>query len=518
MRLPTQDRVLATVMFTDIVGSTERAASMGDRRWRDLVARHHRLVRAKLKQFRGREIDTAGDGFFAIFDRPAQAIQCAIAIIEALRPLGLEIRAGLHVGEVEPSGRKVGGIAVHTAARVVAAAAPGEILVTATMRDLVAGSGIDFTDRGVATLKGVPGEWHLYSVVAPTGAPEISTSDDDSATRAGGAGEPVHAGPSRRWMFVGGLAALAVLSGAAAALIPGLLAGPVVPAVNTVARVPPGGDAFDLALSVGSQPSGLAVGEGAIWVINFNDKTVSQIDPAAGEVVAIRSIGGTPTGIAVGGDVVWMTTAFGTASGDAGAVMVFNPGVGQVEDTIPVGTGAAAVAFGEGALWVADRLNDRLLKIDPRTQQTDEISVGRAPGSVAVGAGSVWVTSTLDNQLWRIDPTGQEVIAQIGLSASPTSVAVGEGGAVWVTSETGDTVTRIDPETDTVVTTVELGNGPTGVAVAPDGVWVAIGLAGTLVRIDPATNEILATFAVEGAPLAVAVDERGAVWVTVGQP
>lgn len=516
MRRPTQDRVLATVMFTDIVGSTERAASIGDRRWRDLVARHHRLVRAQLRQFRGREIDTAGDGFFAIFDRPAQAIQCAIAIIDALRPLGLEIRAGLHVGEVEPSGRKVGGIAVHTAARVVAAAAPGEILVTATMRDLVAGSGIDFTDHGVATLKGVPGEWHLYAVVAPTGAPEVSPSDQ-APPSADDAGERAHAGSSRRWLFVGGLVGLAVLSGAAAALIPGLLAGPVVPAVDTVARLPPGGDAFDLALPVGSQPSGVAIGEGAVWVINFNDRTVSEIDPAAGEVVAIRSVGGSPTGIAAGGDRVWMTTAFGTASGDAGSVMVFNPGVGQVEDTIPVGTGAAGVAFGEGALWVADRLNDRLIRVDPRTQQTEEISVGRAPGAVAVGAGSVWVTSTLDNQLWRIDPVGREAIAQIGLSASPTSVAVG-GGAVWVTSEQGDTVARIDPTTDAVVTTVDVGNGPTGVCVAPDGVWVAVGLAGDLARIDAATNEISATFAVEGAPLAVAVDERGAVWVTVGQP
>jgi YVTN family beta-propeller protein len=513
-RTPTQDRVLATVMFTDIVGSTERAASMGDRGWRDLVARHHRLVRAQLKQHRGREIDTAGDGFFAIFDRPAQAIVCAIAIIDALRPLGLEIRAGLHFGEVEPSGRKVGGIAVHTAARVLAAAEPGEILVTATMRDLVAGSGIDFTDRGVSTLKGVPGEWRLFAVTAPPAAPEPGP---DAATRAELPAERAGARPSPRWLMVGGLGVLALLSGIAAALISGLFAGPIVPVIDTVARVPSGDDAFDLALQVGSQPSGLATGEGAVWVINFNDKTVSQIDPAADEVVAIRSVGGTPTGVAVGGGVVWMTTAFGTASGDEGSVMVFNPGVGQVEATIPVGTGAAAIAFGEGAVWVADRLNDRLLKIDPRTQATEEIGVGRAPGSVAIGDGSVWVTSTLDHQLWRIDPVSQDVIAQIGLSAAPSAVAIGEGAA-WVTSETGDSVTRIDIATDTVVTTVAVGDGPTGVAVAPDGIWVAVGRAGKLVRVDPATNEVATTLAVGGAPLAVTVDERGAVWISVGRP
>ena len=513
-RTPTQDRVLATVMFTDIVGSTERAASLGDRPWRDLVARHHRVVRALLKHFRGREIDTAGDGFFAIFDRPAQAIMCAIAIVDGLRPLGLEIRAGLHFGEVEPSGRKVGGIAVHTAARVLAAAQPSEILVTATVRDLVAGSGIEFTDRGIATLKGVPGEWRLFAVVAPAALPE---GRPHAAAHADPSAEHARAGPSPRWLIVGGLGVLALVSGTAAAIISGLFAGPVIPAIDTVARVSPGGDAFDLALRVGSQPTGLAIGEGAVWVINFNDRTVSQIDPDADEVVAIRSVGGTPTGIAVGAGIVWMTTAFGTASGDTGSVMMFNPGVGQVEDTIPVGTGAAAIAFGEEAVWVADRLNDRLLRIDPRTQETEEISVGRAPGAVAVGAGSVWVTSTLDNQLWRIDPVAREVIAQIGLSTPPTSVAVGEG-AVWVTSEKGDTVARIDPATDTVVTTVEVGDGPTGVASAPDGVWIVVGLAGHVVRVDPSTNEVSATLPVDGAPLAVAVDEPGAVWISVGQP
>jgi class 3 adenylate cyclase/pimeloyl-ACP methyl ester carboxylesterase len=159
------DRVLATVMFTDIVDSTSRAADLGDRGWRDVVERHDQLMRRELERHRGREVKTMGDGFLATFDGPARAIRCACAARDALRPLGVEIRAGLHTGELEviPDG-DVRGIAVNIGARVGSAAAAGEVLVSRTVTDLVAGSGIEFADRGVHSLKGVPGEWQLYAV------------------------------------------------------------------------------------------------------------------------------------------------------------------------------------------------------------------------------------------------------------------------------------------------------------------------------------------------------------------
>jgi pimeloyl-ACP methyl ester carboxylesterase/class 3 adenylate cyclase len=160
------DRVLATVLFTDIVGSTAKAADLGDRRWRELLQQHHALIRRQLIRYQGRELDTAGDGFFASFDGPARAIRCARAITEAVRDLGLEIRAGLHTGECEVMNGKVGGIAVHIGARVAAEAQPGEVLVSSTVKDLVAGSGIQFRDHGTAALKGVPGEWRVYAVVS----------------------------------------------------------------------------------------------------------------------------------------------------------------------------------------------------------------------------------------------------------------------------------------------------------------------------------------------------------------
>ena len=159
------DRVLATVMFTDIVGSTARTSALGDRGWRELVERHHGVVRALLGRFRGREVDTAGDGFFATFDGPARGVRCARAIGGAVRDLGIEVRAGVHTGQVETIAGKVGGIAVNVGARIAALAAPSEVLVSSTVRDLVSGSELTFEDAGEHQLKGVPDRWHLYRAI-----------------------------------------------------------------------------------------------------------------------------------------------------------------------------------------------------------------------------------------------------------------------------------------------------------------------------------------------------------------
>jgi len=158
------ERVLATVLFADIVGSTELAVKLGDRRWRDRLDAYHAAVRAELVRFRGREIDTAGDGVFAAFDGPARAIRCAGAITEAVRRLGIDIRVGLHTGECEVIGLKVGGIAVHIGARIAGVSRPNEVLVSSTVKDLVAGSGLRFEERGTHTLRGVPGDWKLFAV------------------------------------------------------------------------------------------------------------------------------------------------------------------------------------------------------------------------------------------------------------------------------------------------------------------------------------------------------------------
>jgi class 3 adenylate cyclase len=159
------DRILITLLFTDIVSSTELAASMGDQAWHSLLDAHDRTVRDHLRRFRGKEINTTGDGFLASFDGPARAIRCALAMAETTRALGLDLHLGLHTGECEVRGNDLGGLAVHIAARIGALAAPGEVLVSGTVKDLVVGSRIDFLDRGEHRLKGVPGTWRLYRAV-----------------------------------------------------------------------------------------------------------------------------------------------------------------------------------------------------------------------------------------------------------------------------------------------------------------------------------------------------------------
>ena len=161
------DRILATVLFTDVVDSTRRASELGDQRWRELLDRHDELLRHEFGRFRGREVTKAGDGFLAAFDGPARAVQCALAATEAVRRLGLEVRAGVHTGECEQRGDDLGGIAVHIGARIAALAQPGQVLVSRTVTDLVAGSRLEFTDRGEHELKGVPGMWQLFAVEPP---------------------------------------------------------------------------------------------------------------------------------------------------------------------------------------------------------------------------------------------------------------------------------------------------------------------------------------------------------------
>ena len=175
--------VLATVMFTDIVGSTEHAAALGDSAWRDLLVRHHAVVRRELGRFRGQERDTAGDGFFATFDGPARAIRCGQAILAGIEPLGLEVRIGIHIGECEVHEDKLAGLAVVVGARIAATASAGEILVSGTVRDLVTGSGLQFADRGDAVLKGVPGTWPLHAIA---GAAEYPPREADGHPSRGG--------------------------------------------------------------------------------------------------------------------------------------------------------------------------------------------------------------------------------------------------------------------------------------------------------------------------------------------
>jgi YVTN family beta-propeller protein len=501
------ERVITTVAFTDIVGSTELAAELGDRRFRQVVAMHHSFVRGEIKRHGGREIDTAGDGFFVTFDQPARAIRCVASIVDGMWERGLRLRAGLHIGEVEPVGSKVGGVAVHIGSRVSSRAQPGEVLVSGTLHDLVAGSDLRFADRGSHPLKGVPGEWHLFAVVresAPEGVPlsEPPQLGEQAESRR------LITGP--RLAIAGG--ALAVLTAGAFFL---LNRGPaeVTPTAGTVGKLDPSVGHFTAAVRTGNGPAGVTVGDGDLWVLNAEDQTVSRVDPATETVVATRSVGGTPTGVAYGAGSLWIAAGFGLSSGDPGSVIELDPASNELGRPIPVGNGVTAIAFGSGSVWAVNKNANTVTRIDAATGATSDIPVGEGPEGIDVGAGAVWVANSLSQSVMRIDLATETVVQEIALRVAPSEVEATEG-AVWVASSSGNTLVRIDPERNAVVTTIPVPAGPSALTASGEAVWVASSVAGSVSRIDVATNRRGDSVPVEGSPSGI-VEIGGSIWMTV---
>jgi class 3 adenylate cyclase len=514
MNKASQKRFLASVMFTDIVGSTDLAVELGDRLWRELLARHHQVIRRELKRFGGREIDTAGDGFFATFDAPESAIRCACAAGDETKDLGIEIRAGIHVGQCEHMGAKVGGIAVHTAARVLAMAGPAEVWVSGTTKELVGGSGIAFEDRGTHELKGVPGDWRLFSVSELDHRARAGPLDEAEARARRDSIEIRTFGSKRRILL--GAFVTAALAGAVAAFL--ILRPPatVVPGPDSVAAIDTSSHGFVSTARVGSDPIGVAVGEGSVWVVNDGDSTITRVTGTDPPVVsAPESIGGRPTGVAAGEGSAWATTGYGTAGGPPSLVRyaTATDRAGAVQ-TLPSGVGAIAV--GSGFLWVADRVHGTVIPVDPKTfVRQPSIHVGEQPVAISVTAGpspTVWVANKLTKNVSLIkDVRGPAT--QFDLEAIPTAIAADAQG-VWVATE-GDQVIHLDPS-GVRIKTIPVPAGPVSIAIASDGVWVACSSARSVVRIDPATNTVVDTLAVDGSPAAIAAEATGDVWVAIG--
>ena len=508
-------RILATVFFTDMVGSTALAARLGDLRWRQLLSAYHAAVRRSVRVHGGREVDSAGDGLFAVFGSPASAIRCAGALTDELHRMGVEVRTGLHAGEVEElAGGKVGGIAVHLGARVSAEAGPGEILVTSTVRDLVAGSDVRCVDRGTRELKGIPGEWRLYAVERADAVPL------DAAAALQGPAAPAGR-RSRRPLAIGLTAAVVAIGSIGTALLlthRGTAgAADVVPSVGSVGHLDGSANSFVAAPRVGHQPSDVASGAGSIWVTDYTDETLVQVDPTTGAVVSTRSVGGKPTGLCVGGGEVWVTTEFGLTGGVAGSVIRFDPATNGVAPPIVVGDGVQAIAYQDGnpgSLWVTNDLNDTVTRIDPASGGiVATIDLHHQPTSLAVSGGDVWVGGA-DMTLTHIDAQTAKVAGTIVLRAVPTAVAAG-GGAVWIASAPANTVTHLDAASGAVVTTIAVDSGPQSVAVGDGAVWVATSGAQVVDRIDPAGDTVTARIRVSGAPHGV-VAVGGGAWVAVG--
>src|SRR5688572_15927425 len=493
------DRLLATVMFTDIVGSTELAGRLGDRGWKQLIARHNSMIRRTLRRFGGRELDTAGDGFFVMFDRPAQAIDCAAAILQAVRPLDLELRVGIHMGEAEVMGGKVGGITVHAASRVMGMAAPGEILVTSIVKDLAAGADIRFEDRGVHELRGIPGEWRIYRA-EPTQPPPAAADAESTQARFG-------------WRWI--LAGIAVAATAAAVGTALLLSGlsrpaPIVPQPDSALLLDPTNGTF-LRLVELEDPSEMVVYEGALWTLSVSGRTVIRVDPRTGAQAAV-GLPGAPTGIAAGDGALWITTGFGSASGDPGVTRV-GATTRQNEGNVPLGDGVDGVAVGDGAVWVTNRITNTLTRIDLTTRQVaTELPVGEQPGAVVFDAGWVWVANSIDRTIWKINSSTVTKTAEVALADTPYDL-VAAFDSIWVSCTLENRVVVVDPETNSIRETLTLPGPPRGITAGPSHIWVALS-SRKVVRIDPADPQAFVSFDLAGAPEDVVVSDAG-VWVSI---
>jgi YVTN family beta-propeller protein len=505
------ERFLATILFTDIVGSTDLAARLGDREWRRVVGAHHTIVRRNLRRFGGREIDTAGDGFFAAFDQPAQALRAAEAIVAETSQLGLTLRAGVHTGECEMIGRKVGGIAVHIAARVMAAAEPGQVLVSGTVRDLVAGSGLEFADAGTHALKGVPGEWHLFGLARPAATPT-----PDSA----GGGPAIVLPPAdtsqdgRRRLMLAALAVVALMAGILAAAFLGGVIGPqarpsLAPGPDTMVAIDRTSGRIVDVRSVPGGPVAVAMAGDRLWVASLDAGVVSEFAIATGGADRTTGRVGRPTGLAIGAGQIWVSDAFDQT------VTMIDASTGEISQTVDKVL-ARRIAYGFDSAWATDDVTDQVLRLDRQSgdvAQAIDLASGAYPGAIAVGSDSLWVGNVGTSTLSRIDPATSTVMAAaIALRAVPYQLASGSTD-VWVAARDADELLRVDAQTNSVSATVAVGDQPVSLAVDGDTVWVGCAGIGEVWHLARDGSTIGTTF-VGGVPSDIVVD-TDRVFVTV---
>jgi class 3 adenylate cyclase len=527
-------RRFATILFTDIVGSTAIASELGDRRWRALVRAHHSIVRRELRRTGGREMDTAGDGFFAIFDAPGAAIRCAASICAGVREVGLEVRAGVHGGEVETDAGKAGGIAVNTAARVMAVAGAGEVLVSSSLRDVVAGSSLAFDDHGVHRLKGIEGEWRLFRLTAVDGSPVEGPLDVGEASRRRLAIDPApggRRGTGRRRsaaLGLGAAAALVVVAGVVIALAsrggappqperrPAAAAGP--PA-NALAEVDTRTGEVTLVRSDVPASSlaqfandDLAVGEGSVWL--SRPPNIYRIDPSDGSHTPVQVPSAKYTqDLDVGLDATWLLGPWvfrvDPATGIAGdAMRLPRPENRQVF--------YAGIAVGSRDLWIATR-GPYVIRFDVDAGRGELIRLRGAdesatPETIAADERTVWLLDEFSGIVWRVDQRTGRTLEPIHLSGALDRLAVGEGFA-WVLDTALGTLTPVDATTGEPRSAIPVGADASDVAVGLGSVWVASG--GDVLEIDPGTMQVVDTLRIGPTPIArLAVDEAtAALWL-----
>jgi class 3 adenylate cyclase len=477
MVLRRQDkRGLTTLLFTDIVGSTDIAVELGDQRWRRIQARHHAEVRRALKRFGGHEVDTAGDGFFATFDTPAAGVRCACAIVEAVRVIGVEIRAGLHFGEVEHEGEKVGGIGVATGARVLAAAGAGDVLVTSTIVDLISGSGLEFADRGTHDLKGIPAGWHLFAVASVDGKPVPPPLDPAEAAEIR---ERAAVQPERSRRLGLALAGLAVV--AVAAVVIGMRVAshnnpaPTAAPQPAIARIDPKTNAVVQEVDTFPAAYNHVVGaeHGSLWEQVGDDDLIQRrledglelsdmtnvdlsLEPAFGFGSAWVMAQKTPNEMTV------------TRYDDYPSKHKVTFNVPGIPMTAPWSNAFQAFMNGPTGLWYVNGADTRLRFIDPNTDKVQGSwptgsweFFGPAEVLPTADGRTVWLCDPEDNQLKRFDVETHEVSRPFKTNGDTTCPVAADDESVWLLDRSGaQTVTQIDAKTGRVT------EGPRGIGAS----------------------------------------------------
>jgi class 3 adenylate cyclase/streptogramin lyase len=522
-------------LIADVRGYTLFTQQRGDEAAAKLAAKFAQVAREGVQARAGRVIELRGDEALCVFPSPRQAIRAAVdlqdrfvdeTLADPALPLGVGI--GLDAGEAVPVEGGYRGGALNLAARLCGQAGPGQILASREIVHLARRvEGVTYADRGEVTFKGLPDPVKVIEVSSETGPASARLAPILPKREAPPPPEP----PPRRIPRPLLIATLALVVVAAAIITPGVLLGGRGPALtrlgpNSVGRIDPTVGAFVETFPVGEDPTGVAIGEdGDVWVINQGDSTVTRIDPGPGEVTPGKSTLGIPTGVAAGEGVVWITNGFGSQIGTQ--VVVVDPANDSVEVAFPSANDEKAIVVAFDSVWLADADRDRVLRYDPENPSAEPIVIpvdediiaDAAPRFLAVGSGpaaGIWVVNELGDTVVRIDPQTNEVADRIQVDA-PTAVAADDSG-LWVTSEANDQVHRFDPVGRRTVRTFQyadgIPDGPTTIATGPSGVWVGSDLETVVVRIDPDTNAV-DPLRLGGITGGLAVDGNGDVWVTV---
>jgi class 3 adenylate cyclase len=509
------ERRLATVLFLDIVGSTHIASELGDRRWRALLGRFRGAVRAELKRHRGHEEDTAGDGFFATFAEPAQAVRGAAAIIGRAQEFGLDVRCGVHFGECERIEGRLGGIAVHIGSRVMALANAAEIIVTGTVRDLVVGSEVEFADAGTHELKGVPGTWQAWRVRSLDGNPLPPRLDEEAAATRRAGGQPTMADRQRRFRLAAGAGLVAI---AAVALVLAFVVGPFSRHVPTLVKIDPRGNAIRLVIDdefrSEHRPQALQAVNGALWQVATNgfDGLVRR-DIETGDVLQTIPVDKEPSAGGFGFGSIWVA-----GLGDETSLERWDAVSGRRQASVPVDEVIVSLDDGPDAMWALSE-GGTLMEIDPIANEVvGTYNTGTTMPGVLVALGDrLWVCDCEFHELVEFDPDQNRTVRSLSYPQSGFLIGLTDlDGTVtlWLLDIPAATLTPIDNDTGEAGQPIGIGRNLHDAAVSFESLWVAAGDRVLRIAPDDPTDSVTIRMPEGMSAGSIAADpETGSLWV-----